>query len=141
MSSDASLTSASAAGGLALPPSGPERLSVAACHGAILIGVPFVLPLAIWLLFPLMQPPSPYVRSQALQALMFHVFILLTSGVAGALAAAFWFLFLIGWPFAAFFGLISLGLIVWGSWYSLIAMIRGFQGRPYRLPVVGGWSV
>lgn len=120
--------------------SGPERLAAAASHASLVLGIPFVIPLLVLFFYPMLQPSSAYVRAQALQSLMFHLFLAIVGGVLGALAAIFFHIILIGWPFAAACALGALGVIVWGSIVELIAMVKTFRGKPYRLPVVGGWS-
>jgi uncharacterized Tic20 family protein len=123
------------------PISGAERAASAVAHASIVLGFPFLGPIGVLLLYPLIVGPSAYVRQQAMQALLFHLFVSLVTGVLFAVA---WFCFhiliLIGWPIALVAGLAGLGLLIWGWVVELIATVKAFQGQPYALPVVGGVS-
>lgn len=58
---------------LALPASGPERLTAAVAHASWLIGIPLVVPAVTWLLGRAWKPASDYVQRQSVQAMAFHV--------------------------------------------------------------------
>jgi len=121
-----------------VPASGLERLAAASCHGAMLLMMPFMLPLAVFILYPLLGGSSPYVRHQAVQAMLFHLFFLFGTSVLGGVTAFLFHIVLIGWPFAAVTGLAAAVFFLWGCVVMFIATVRAFQGRPYRMPIVGG---
>jgi uncharacterized membrane protein len=123
-----------------VPANGMERLAAAASHGAMILAAPFLLPLAIYILFPLLGGSSPYVRHQAVQAMLFHLFFLFGTTVFGSVTMFLLHILIIGWPFAAVTGLAGGIFFIWGCVVMLIATVRAFQGRPYRMPVVGGWG-
>jgi uncharacterized membrane protein len=123
-----------------VPATGAERIGAAASHGAFVFGLPFVLPLAIYFLFPLVQPQSAYVRHQALQAGLFHLFVFFMVSVLFGVAAVFAHIILIGWPFAAVFFVLGGVYCVWAFVVMVMATLRAFQGRPYKMPVVGNWG-
>jgi uncharacterized Tic20 family protein len=77
------------------PVDGSERAAAAIAHAACFLGMPFVLPLAIWLLFPLVQP-SAYVRQQAVQAMLFHLVTLVITTIFGTLVVVGFFASLFG---------------------------------------------
>lgn len=147
---------------IAAPPTTLEKVAAGAAHGSMLLGIPFVLPVGT-LLFAMFVQPSPYVKHQSLQALVFH---LVVSIVFGALLMGAAALGLLGFLMAAFSAVLSgdpeavqtglevalpanwglamllillAGLfLAWASLMSLIATIKGFQGKPYRYPLIGG---
>lgn len=137
--------------GLPQPSSGAERLAAVASHASLLLGIPLVGPLAVLLVFPMLQPASAYVRNQALQAFMFHLLLTIVGGVLGAGASAlfgFTFLFppftwifaLLNWPLALALVLVAGGLFIWGVAIALVASLKAFLGEPYTLPIVGSWA-
>lgn len=140
------------------PVDGSERAAAAIAHASFFLGMPFVLPLAIWLLFPIVQP-SAYVRHQAVQAMLFHIVTLVLTGVfgtlvvLGVLASFFGSLIAVGspadsvyqwlhasWPFTlaltAGFGLFWLWTLV----IMVIAVVKAATGQPYRMPLTGGFG-
>ena len=50
------------------PVDSSERAAAALAHAGLFLGGPFLIPLAVWLIFPAIQP-SAYVRHQAVQVL------------------------------------------------------------------------
>jgi len=140
------------------PADGAERAAAAIAHAAFFLGMPFVLPLAIWALFPIVQP-SAYVRHQAVQAMIFHVVTLVITTIFGT--------FVVLGLFASFFGsLIAAGspahsILQWlhASWpitiagtlafgafwlwtlvVMVIAVVKVASGQPYRMPLTGGFG-
>ena len=137
-----------------LPASGLERAAAAFSHGALLLGMPFVLPLAILVLFPLMQP-SDYVKQQSLQALVFHLLVTLIAGGLFALALVFGLFGVLeavfmaspdgqlsampaNWWLALLSGVASVVVLLWGGVMALVATVMALRGQPYNLPLVGG---
>ena len=136
-----------------VPSTGLERGAAAFSHGAQLLGVPFVLPLAIMLIFPLFQP-SEYVRRQSLQALAFHLLVTLISGGLFGLAFVLGLFGVVeavlragpdgellvlpaNWGLAMLSVLAGLLVLLWGSILALVATVKSLRGEPYNLPLVG----
>lgn len=127
-----------------------EQVAAVLCHGSLLLGVPVLLPLLVSLLYPRLRGPSPYVRQQALQSLVFHVAVSLVAGallvlalvsglfvvVQAALAVQSlpetWYV-----PFLLLFA--SAIVLLWASLVALVATVKVIQGKPYQLPLVKGW--
>lgn len=126
--------------GLMTPANGMERIGAVLSHGSLLLMLPFFVPLAVLLIFPLIQPGSAYVRHQAIQATLFHLFALIAGGALWGATWALWALILIGWPFAIVMTIVSSLFTIWTLWIALVATWKAFQGVPYRLPVVGGFG-
>lgn len=132
---------------LLAPASGLDRFAAAACHGALVFGLPFLLPLGIFFLYPLVSP-SAYVRNQALQALLFHAFFLFVTTVttyvlfATFLFGVLGFVFhplLLSWPAALAVCVVGGALTLWCLVVMCIATFQALVGHPYRVPVVGRW--
>lgn len=121
---------------LMAPASGPERLLAVVSHSAIFWG-PLLVPLAVLLLRPLITPDSYYVRHQSMQALLWHLFAWIIGGALWGVAWGLMIIPILGWIAGALL-MIPAGLFtIWTLWIALVATIRGFQGRPYQLPIVG----
>lgn len=132
------------------PANGFERAAGAISHGSLLLGLPVLVPLAIYLLYPVVLDRSEYVKQQALQSLVFHV---IASAIAGALvvvAIMFGLFAIVGaalnegplpstwiWAFVAL--LAAMLVILWASILELVATVQALRGRPYSLPIVGAW--
>lgn len=139
---------------LAMPTSTLDKVGAALAHGSVLLGVPFVLPLCT-LLFAMFVQPSPYLKTQSIQALAFHFVVSLIVGVLLFIAGALGIFGLIAgilasgqaggelvlpanWGLALLVLLLSMLFLAWASIMALIATIKAFQGKPYRYPLVGG---
>ncbi|MEB3195900.1 MAG: DUF4870 domain-containing protein [Candidatus Sericytochromatia bacterium] len=118
---------------------GLERLAAGVAHGAPFLGVPLLAPFLIWLLFPLLRP-SPYVRHQAMQAVLFHLFAVILLTPLWAAAMALWYVILIGWPFALPLTILAGVVSLWMGWVVLVATWKALHGEAYRMPVVGGFT-
>jgi uncharacterized protein len=81
---------------------------------------PFLVPLLVWLL---MQ--DRYVKSMALQALLFHVGMSILIGISAILSYI-----LIGIPFLIVFGLMAI-------YYPIKGVIYSLKGRPFHYPIIG----
>ncbi|HEY9721616.1 MAG TPA: DUF4870 domain-containing protein [Oscillatoriaceae cyanobacterium] len=117
---------------------GGERLAAALAHASIFF-FPIVLPAAIFFLYPLAFGSSPYVRSQTAQSFMFHLLVLIVSGVLGGMAAFLWHIILIGWLPAIACALAAGGLWLWAAIMEVVALLKVLQGERANLPIVGGW--
>jgi len=89
------------------------------CHVSTFLGVGFILPLIVYLA---MKEESHYVRSNAREALNFHISIL----IYGLCCVPLVFV-VIGIPILILLGICSLIL-------SIIATIRASDGETYRYP-------
>lgn len=131
-----------------------EKVAAAAAHGSMLLGVPIVLPICTLLLAMFVQP-SPYVKNQSLQALVFHFVVSFIFGalmlaaaamglfglVAGALAAdqaGGEMVLPVNWGLALALALVAMLFLAGASLLSLIATIKALQGKPYSYPLIGG---
>ena len=132
------------------PATGLERAAGALSHGSLLLGIPVLVPLAIWALYPALVDRSEYVRQQALQSLVFH---LITATIAGALIGLSIVLGLFAivgaalsegpipstWVGALVAALAGMLVLLWASVLELVATVQALRGRPYSLPIVGRW--
>lgn len=120
-------------------PSGGERLAAALSHASVFF-FPIVLPAIVFFVYPLVFGASPYVRAQASQSFMFHLLMLIVTGVLGGLAALFWHIILIGWPFAIVCAIAAFCAWVWAAFAEVVALLKVVRGERAQLPIVGGWS-
>ena len=102
------------------PPKGNEKIWSILCHLSTLIGVPFILPLVVYLA---MRNESPYVTGNAKEALNFHLSVL----IYGLCCIPLIFI-LIGFPLLILLGLASLVL-------AIIAAVKASDGGCYRYPL------
>src|ERR1035437_9350313 len=83
-----------------------ERAVAVACQVSPLVGLPLVLPLGAIFLLPAFGRPSPFVRQHAMQAVIFHLLVLVVTGTLLAMVHFFFALILIGWPMAILLGIV-----------------------------------
>lgn len=133
---------------LPVPATRVDRVMGVICHGTFVLGIPVAGPVVVLLFAGLTGVMSPYIRQQAIQALVFQlVAMVIFSGLMGAavmiglqdvLEAS-----LSGAPppdgavdalLAALIGLLFL-LVV--AIIACKALIRTLAGRPYSLPMLG----
>ena len=101
-------------------PSGNNKIWSIICHLSGFIGVPFILPLIIYLA---MRRESTYVGQNAASALNFHLSLL----IYGLCCIPFVFV-LIGIPLLIILAVISFVL-------SIIAAVKASDGEVYRYPL------
>jgi uncharacterized Tic20 family protein len=101
-------------------PIGNDKIWSILCHLSGFIGVPFILPLVIYLA---MRRESAYVGQNAVSALNFHLSLL----IYGLCCVPFVFIF-IGIPLLIILALISLVL-------SIIAAVKASDGEIYQYPL------
>lgn len=101
-------------------PSGNHKIWSMLCHVSTFLGVGFILPLIVYLA---MKDESDYVRSNAREALNFHISIL----IYGICCIPLVFV-VIGIPILILLGIGSLVL-------SIVAAIRASDGGTYRYPL------
>ena len=142
----------SAAYGLA-PVDGNERAAAALAHAGFFLGGPFVVPLAVWLLYPLVGQ-SAYVRHQAVQAMLFHlvtmvigtIFIVIVglaffgSIFASMMAASVTQWLHMAWPVTIALGIAGGAFSLWSVVIMVVAVYKVATGQPYRMPLTGGLS-
>lgn len=83
---------------------------------------PVVVPLIVWLLVE-----DQRVKSIALQALLFHIFISILIGISWVLS-----FFIIGIPFLIVFGLV-------GLYYPIKGIIYSLKGNHFHYPIIGSF--
>ena len=99
--------------------SGSDRIWIVLSHLSPLLGVPFLLPLVVYLV---MRNESPIVANNAREALNFHISLIIYSLLCVPLA-----LILIGIPLLVVIGIASFIL-------SIIAAVKGSDGVEYHYP-------
>jgi len=102
------------------PPGGNEKIWALLSHLSTFIGLPFLLPLVVYLA---MKGDSAYVASNAREALNFHLSLLIY-----ALCCIPLTFILIGVPLLLGIGLASLVL-------AIVAAIKASEGGCYRYPL------
>jgi hypothetical protein len=101
-------------------PRGTDKIWTILCHLSFSVGLPFLLPLVVYLA---MKNDSAYVRENAREALNFHISVLIYS-----LCCLPLMFLLIGIPLLAVIGIASLILAV-------VAAIKASDGLCYRYPL------
>jgi len=101
-------------------PRGTDKIWTILCHLSFFIGLPFLLPLVVYLA---MKNDSAYVRQNASEALNFHISVLIYSICCVPLV-----FLIIGIPLLVIIGIASLILAV-------VAAIRAADGQCYRYPL------
>jgi len=101
-------------------PSGNHKIWSMLCHISTFLGVGFILPLIVFLA---MKGESTYVRSNACEALNFHISLL----IYGICCIPLVFV-VIGIPILIILGICSLIL-------SIIAAFSASEGKTYRYPL------
>ena len=133
------------------PVNGTERAAAAFAHAGAFLFMPFVLPLCIWAYFSAIQPSS-YVRHQALQAMLFHLIVTVATSVfvtvlaiaffgslfASALAESLTRWLYMAWPVTIGLGVLAGLFTLWSTIVMVVAVVKAAQGKPYRMPIVGG---
>jgi uncharacterized Tic20 family protein len=102
------------------PPKGSDKVWTILCHLSILIGVPFLLPLIVYLA---MKSDSEYVAANAREALNFHISVLIYAICCVPLV-----FILIGIPLLWLIGLLTLI-------FAIIAAVKATEGGCYRYPL------
>jgi len=101
-------------------PNTDEKLWIVFCHLSLFIGLPFLLPLVVYLI---KKQDSPATAEHAREALNFHISLLIYSMVSALLTFV-----LIGIPLLFIIGIGSLVCAV-------IASIKASEGGFYRYPL------
>jgi uncharacterized Tic20 family protein len=101
-------------------PRGADKIWAILCHLSFFVGLPFLLPLVVYLA---MKNDSAYVAENAREALNFHISVLIYSLCCIPLTFV-----LIGIPLLVIIGIGSLILAV-------VAAIKSSDGRCYRYPL------
>ena len=101
-------------------PRGNDKIWTILCHLSFFVGLPFLLPLVVYLA---MKDDSAYVRENAREALNFHISVLIYSLCCLPLV-----FLVIGIPLLVIIGIASLILAV-------VAAIKASDGQCYRYPL------
>jgi uncharacterized protein len=102
------------------PPKGSDKIWTVLSHLSWFVGLPFLLPLVVYLV---MRKESPYVSENAREALNFHISVLIYSLCCIPLV-----FIIIGVPILVIIGIASLILAV-------VAAIKASDGGCYRYPL------
>jgi hypothetical protein len=101
-------------------PKGNDKIWTILCHLSFFVGLPFLLPLVVYLA---MKNDSAYVRENAREALNFHISVLIYSICCVPLV-----FLVIGIPLLVIVGIASLVLAV-------VAAVKASDGLCYRYPL------
>lgn len=101
-------------------PKGSDKLWAVLCHLSFFLGVPFLLPLVVYLV---MKNDSEYIAENAREALNFHISILIYLLCCIPLT-----LIVIGVPLAIVIGLCSLI-------FAVVGAVKASDGECYRYPM------
>lgn len=100
-----------------------QKLLAVLCHGGVFLAAPILIPLVVMLI-----STDDYVKTQAKEALMFQI-LLIIAGVVSAVLI----ILLVG-----IFGLIIVGIAA--VIMPIIAIISVLNGNDYSYPISGNWA-
>lgn len=100
-----------------------QKLLAALCHGGVFLAAPVLIPLVIMLI-----ASDDYIRTQAKEALMFQILLILGAIVSGILT-----LLIVG-----ILGFIVIGIAA--VVMPIIAIVNVLNGSDYSYPVSGKWA-
>jgi uncharacterized protein len=100
-----------------------QKFLAALCHGGTFLAVPILLPLIIMLI-----SSDPYVRTQAKEALIFQIGLVIGFIVSGILVIVI----------VGIIGLVVLGILALVM--PIIAIIKVLEGHDYSYPVTGKYA-
>jgi len=100
-----------------------QKILAAICHGGIFFGAPIIIPLIVMLI-----SKDDYVKTQAKEALMFQILIILSLIASGILIIIF-------------IGIIGIiGFSIAGIVFPIIAIVNVLNGKDYSYPVSSKWA-
>ena len=100
-----------------------QKILAALCHGGVFLAAPILIPLVIMLI-----STDDYVRTQAKEALMFQILLIL-----GAIASGILVILVVG-----LIGFLVIGIATLVM--PLIAIVNVFNGNDYSYPISGKWA-
>jgi uncharacterized protein len=100
-----------------------QKLLAALCHGGVFLAAPVLIPLVVMLI-----ASDDYIRTQAKEALMFQILLILGAVVSGLLT-----LLIVG-----ILGFIVLGIAA--VVMPVIAIVNVLNGNDYSYPLSGKWA-
>jgi uncharacterized Tic20 family protein len=100
-----------------------QKLLAALCHGGVFLAAPVLIPLVVMLI-----ASDDYIRTQAKEALMFQILLILGAVVSGILT-----LLIVG-----ILGFIVLGIAA--VVMPIIAIVNVLNGNDYSYPLSGKWA-
>ncbi|MCM0649821.1 DUF4870 domain-containing protein [Clostridium swellfunianum] len=100
-----------------------QKLLAALCHGGVFLAAPILIPLVIMLV-----ASDEYIKTQAKEALMFQILLVIGGIVSGILTFV-----LIG-----LLGFIVIGILA--VVMPIIAIVNVLNGNDYSYPVSGKWA-
>lgn len=100
-----------------------QKLLAALCHGGVFLAAPIIIPLIIMLV-----STDDYVKTQAKEALMFQILLIISGVVSGILVILL-------------VGIIGLLLVAALSVVMpIVAIINVLNGADYSYPISGRWA-
>lgn len=100
-----------------------QKLLSALCHGGVFLAAPILIPLVIMLI-----STDDYVKTQAKEALMFQILLIIAGAVSGILV-----ILLVGLIGLAVVGIAA--VIV-----PIVAIVNVANGNDYSYPISGKWA-
>lgn len=100
-----------------------QKLLAALCHGGVFLAAPVLIPLVVMLIVS-----DDYIKTQAKEALMFQILLILGAIVSGILT-----ILLVG-----ILGFIILGIAA--VVMPVIAIVNVLNGNDYSYPLSGKWA-
>lgn len=104
-------------------PSTEQKLLAALSHGGVFLAAPILIPLVVMLI-----SSDDYVRTQAKEALIFQLGLIVAGAISGILV-----IILVG-----FIGLIFVGIVA--VIMPIIAIINVLDGKDYSYPITGKFA-
>lgn len=100
-----------------------QKLLAAICHGGVFVAAPILIPLVIMLI-----STDEYVRTQAKEALMFQILLILGCIISGILT-----IIVVG-----IIGFIIVGIAA--VIMPIVAIVNVLNGNDYSYPISGRWA-
>lgn len=100
-----------------------QKLLAALCHGGVFLAAPILIPIVIMLI-----STDEYVKTQAKEALMFQILLILGALISGLLV-----ILVVG-----IIGLIAIGIAT--VIMPIVAIVNVLSGNDYSYPISGKWA-
>lgn len=100
-----------------------QKLLAVLCHGGVFLAAPILIPLVVMLI-----STDDYVKTQAKEALMFQILLVIAATVSGILVIVF----------VGVIGLLIIGMAA--VIMPIVAIINVLNGVDYSYPLSGSWA-
>lgn len=100
-----------------------QKLLAVLCHGGVFLAAPILIPLVVMLV-----ATDDFVKTQAKEALMFQILLILAGAASGILV-----ILIVG-----ILGLIAVGVAA--VVFPIVAIINVLNGNDYTYPISGKWA-